>query len=312
MRCSKLFLSTFIVVFTLSAGLALAAEPPFAILGKKPAHVVLTSTPPNAQAVTKAIWMPGIDDGYVPQGLTVADSSVLVVGYQSTSTAVGSGPCRVFRLDPASGKTTGYFDMPASSKHAGGMAYLGKGILVVGDTRRLYKISMKRAFADGNTGNAMQAELKLAGALKASSLAFDGKNLFLCSYSKKAEESQGWYLPLSLFNNKDAADVGVTESAAVHTFAVPTASQGAAFDKSGQLWMTQSGSRFGTLQRLDPKTGTVAASYEMVIGIEDISFDKNGRIWAVSEAGSIRWSRWTATFPVVFAMDTAKLAPSAP
>ncbi len=313
MRLFKLFSLCIVLMGTLSASAAFAAaDPPFPILGEKPKHVIITSTPPNDQAVSKAVWMPGINDGYVPQGLTVAEGSVLIAGYQSTSTAVDGGPCRIFRIDPASGKTTGWFDMPASCKHAGGMAYVGKGILVVGDTRRLYKIHMEKAFADRNTQKAMQAELMLAGKLKASSLAYDGdKNLFLCSYSKKAEDSHGWYIPLSAFNLPNASTVGVTEAAAVLTFPVPAISQGAAFDVKGNLWMTQSGSRSGALTRLDPKTGAVRAKYDMIIGIEDISFDKNGHVWAVSEAGSIRWSRWTATFPVVFAMDVKKLVPAA-
>ena len=36
------------------------------------------SSVPNEQAITRMIWAPGLDEGYVPQGLTVADDAVLV------------------------------------------------------------------------------------------------------------------------------------------------------------------------------------------------------------------------------------------
>jgi hypothetical protein len=45
----------------------------------------------------------------------------------------------------------------------------------------------------------------------------------------------------------------------------------------------------------------------MVIGIEDLAFDDEGRVWSVSEAGSIRWQKWSRTFPLLFRIDLGKL-----
>jgi hypothetical protein len=42
----------------------------------------------------------------------------------------------------------------------------------------------------------------------------------------------------------------------------------------------------------------------MVIGIEDLGFDADGKLWAVSEAGSKRWSKWAKTYPLIFQIDT--------
>ena len=71
--------------------------------------------------------------------------------------------------------------------------------------------------------------------------------------------------------------------------------------------MTFSSSKHGELQKVDPTSGKVLAQYDMVIGIEDIGFDEDGRLWSVSEAGSLRWSKWSKIFPVVFQMDVRKL-----
>jgi streptogramin lyase len=79
------------------------------------------------------------------------------------------------------------------------------------------------------------------------------------------------------------------------------------FDASGALWLASSNSKYGALYRLDPKTGAVQAKFEMVIGIEDLGFDTEGRLWSVSEAGTRRWSKWSKTYPVIFQIDVSAL-----
>ncbi|MGZ8428356.1 MAG: hypothetical protein ACXW4G_03985 [Candidatus Deferrimicrobiaceae bacterium] len=97
------------------------------------------------------------------------------------------------------------------------------------------------------------------------------------------------------------------EDIASRSFPIAAEAQGAAFDRRGNLWMTFSSSKHEELQKVDPTSGKVLAQYDMVIGIEDIGFDEDGRLWSVSEAGSLRWSKWSKTFPVVFQMDVTKL-----
>lgn len=46
------------------------------------------------------------------------------------------------------------------------LVYVGKGVVIAGDTRRLYKIDMNKAFQDGDTDNAVLGVVKLGGALK--------------------------------------------------------------------------------------------------------------------------------------------------
>jgi len=41
----------------------------------------------------------------------------------------------------------------------------------------------------------------------------------------------------------------------------------------------------------------------MPAGIEDIEFGPDGRLWALSEAGSKRWNTWPTFFPVVFSLE---------
>ncbi|KPK87496.1 MAG: hypothetical protein AMJ94_16815 [Deltaproteobacteria bacterium SM23_61] len=282
---------------------AYAAE----VLGKKPRYLLSgPSSPPNEQAITKMIWAPGLDDGYVPQGITVAEGSVLLSAYRSTDPKVGRGPCRVFRIAPETGTCTGFFDLPSDCGHAGGLAYLGKDSLVVADTRRLYRIDMQQAFEQQSAQNALKSTVVLAGEVKGSFVDFDGTALWAGVYDKGEAKSKIYRFALTIFDEFNGTG-RLTEQRALTTLAVPTRAQGAAFDRDGNLWVTSSGSQFGMLYKLNPKTGEKLASYEMIIGIEDIGFDSAGRLWSVSEAGSQRWLQWSKTFPIVFQMDISRL-----
>ncbi|MBI4191482.1 MAG: hypothetical protein HY525_13215 [Betaproteobacteria bacterium] len=251
------------------------------------------------------IWAPGIDDGYVPQGVTWSGGALYLSGYRSTDPKIDRGPCRIFKVDPENGNTLAQFDLPEDCGHVGGLAYVGKGILIASDTRRLYRIDAAAAFAPGNSSNAVTATVGLHGEVKGSFVDFDGSAVFVGSFERDAAKAKGHFLPLSIFDTHNGKTVN--ETAAIRSIPLPPEAQGAAFDKGGNLWITASSSRFGLLYRLDSKTGHVATSYEMVIGIEDIAFDDDGRLWSVSEAGSLRWQRWSKTFPVLFGVDLSKL-----
>jgi hypothetical protein len=66
---------------------------------------------------------------------------------------------------------------------------------------------------------------------------------------------------------------------------IPDHAQGAAIGGGG-LWIARSDWSWGTLDRLDPATGTPQRRYEIAPGTEGIAFGSAGRLWAVSEAGS--------------------------
>lgn len=279
------------------------------VLGKKPNHVWGgPSTMPNDQAITKKIWAPGIDDGYVPQGIAWADGAIYLSAYRSTDPKVDKGPCRIFKVDPESGSTLGQFDLPEDCGHAGGLAYAGKGILIAADTRRLYKIDMTAAFQPESASNAIIATVGLRGELKGSFVDCDGTSVFIGSSEKDATKAKGFFLLLSVFDTHNGKTVN--ETAAIRSISLPPEAQGAAFDKAGNLWITASNSRFGLLSRLDDKTGEALLSFEMAIGIEDIGFDDEGRLWSVSEAGSLRWQKWIKTFPLLFRVALSKLQES--
>lgn len=282
---------------------AMAAE----LLGRKPSYLLLgPSSVSNEAAMTSRIWAPGLDDGYVPQGLTWAEGSVLVSGYRSTDPKVGKGPCRVFRVDATTGATTGHFDLPEECGHAGGLAYLGNDQLIASDTRRLYRVRLSQALKDNNANAALLSTVKLGDAVKGSFASWDGRHVWLGSSEK--DESKARLFAFELATLDQFAGKGtLKQDQAARSLPLGSEAQGAAFDREGRLWLSFSSSRFGEIRLVDPADGRVIATHEMPIGVEDLGFDDTGGLWSVSEAGSQRWSRWSEQFPVVFRLDVTKL-----
>jgi sugar lactone lactonase YvrE len=233
---------------------------------------------------------------------------VYVAAYRSASLNVQRGPCRVFRLDPASGAETGHVDVPAPCGHAGGVAFAADGRLYLTDTHDLFAIDLAGAFA-GTEPQIRHWPLGpgLRGALAAS----DRGAIWIGTYEEK--------LPGRLFRFDTARLGGVPPGApllaeqASAALAIPSYAQGAAFDGAGKLWVSRSDTLWGELIRLDARTGVTEATYAFAPGVEGIAFDAAGRLWAVSEAGA-KHAYIPALallgmpfYPLVFSVDPARL-----
>ena len=108
----------------------------------------------------------------------------------------------------------------------------------------------------------------------------------------------------------DGETLGASQAATVMN--IPDHAQGAAIGGGG-LWIARSDWSRGTLDRLDPATGAPQRRYETAPGTEGISFDSDGRLWAVSEAGARHiydhsfLGLFEPFFPLVFALDLSRL-----
>jgi hypothetical protein len=253
-----------------------SAEP--SLGGQRPAYLDRPlSDVPNAQAIVRRFWAPGLDEGYTPQGLAIAGGRVHMVGY-------GAVGCRLFSLSTL-GETTATLDAPAC-RHGGGLAAIDRGRLVIVDTRAMFIVE----------GGAARARIALEEPLVGSFGDFDGTDLWIGSYVRSGF-GRLWRIPLSALARSSISDADATA-----TLTIPSRAQGMAFGAGG-LWLTFSGSSFGRLARIDPKTGAEIASHDMPAGIEDIGVDSSGLIWAVSEAGAKKYLGWPTTYPLVFAID---------
>jgi hypothetical protein len=275
-------------------------------MGAGPSYLEFsTDGVPNAAALSHRIWTPGLDDGYVPQGLTNAGGYLFVSSYLPTpDLQSNTGPCRVFRIEMATGKPAGHFDIPAGScTHSGGLAHVGNGKLFLADTRQLFLIDVEKALASGTSAGASQA-VKIAGELRGSYATFDGKDTWIGTWTKDQSKARMFRLDPHLFDRYDGQTV--KEERAVEAIPVPLETQGAAFDKAGKLWVSASNGKWGKLYRLD-RSGNIEAQYRMVAGLEDLTVDASGHLWGLSESGTRKYLHWETRFPYVFQIDTGKL-----
>jgi len=273
--------------------------------GYGPARV---SAVPNETAIIRRFWVPGLDAGYNPQGLTVVAGALLVSAYRSEAYGVNRGPCRLFRLDPDSGRETGYADVPSPCGHAGGLAYPGADTLYLADTHNLFEIFLRQAFGEQAFSiRGIPLSPGLVGALAASTPGA----IWSGTYKEDGPGTLHRFSSEMLSRLDGGARLTIADASA--ELAIPSYAQGAAFDRDGKLWVARSHDRWGELDRLDPVTGAVERRYAVAGGIEGIAFDEGGLLWAVSEAGARHlYDDFLAAlvmpfFPLVFAIDPARL-----
>ncbi len=253
----------------------------------------LAQSPPNASAILSRFPLPGLDDGFVPQGLTVTGGDILLGGYLWP--LPGPQACRVYRLSPA-GETKASRDIDAPCSHAGGLAS-ASGRLFIADTKRLIELDAQKLDT--------KRVWPLAKPLVGSFLAGRDGEIWIGDYLTRGE-AKIYRIRLA---DLDKAEKTLAASAASATLPIPHKTQGAAFAPDGSLWLSQSGQTFGSITHHDGATGTLLATYPAPTGIEDIGFDAAGLLWASSETGSRRWNKAKAPFPFVYSIDTRKLRP---
>ncbi|MGE5615588.1 MAG: hypothetical protein ACM3X5_01605 [Bacillota bacterium] len=277
------------------------------IVGTKPSYV---NAPPasfaNQQAITPRVWIPGLDEGWTPQGLALAGKHALVSSYQDHDP--GKPKCRVFRIELATGAPAGSFDMPEPCAHAGGLANIGGGQIVLADTRQDWRIDLDKALASGKAEGATRGMIKLASGFGSAFTFFDGKDLWngVWVRAKDAADSKIYRLDLRVFDREGAT---VDKGVPLEILPVPLLAQGGAIDRDGNLWIAASdGPRISYLYRVDRRTGAALARYDMPPRIENIVFDADNRLWAISEAGSRKYHNGRdVDFPFIFEIDVATL-----
>ena len=279
------------------------------IRGMRPSYApTRVAAVPNEKAIVGRVWVPGLDDGYNPQGLTVVEGALLVSAYRSDDPNRNRGPCRVFRIDPESGREMGHVDVPVPCGHAGGLADPGEGLLYVADTHALFETLLRQAFS----GQALPFRGVALGPGLTGALAVSAPGaIWLGTYKEDEEGRLFRFTTAKLTRPRNGAQLTVSDASA--QLAIPSHAQGGALDRDGRLWVARSANRWGELARLDLATGAVERRYAVAAGIEGIAFDGNGLLWAVSEAGARHtWDNFFARlvmpfFPLVFAIDPQRL-----
>ena len=275
------------------------------VLGQKPSDgPPTTADAPNFKAIDRMIWVPRLDDGWDPQGLALGRDSLFVSAYQSTGAWQFRGPCRVFRLDPETGRETGHFDVPPPCGHAGGIAYAGSGKLFVADTHTLFEFDLDRVF----NGASLLRTLRLGRGLKGAFAASGNGAIWIGDYRESRPAKIFKFDVAAIEALKDGATLSADAASAF--IPIPTYGQGGALDAAGSLWVSRSNIGWGFLDQLDVSTGRLKKRFPIVAGTEGLAFDQHGRLWAVSEAGARHLPLRYPFFPLIFRLDPARLTPA--
>lgn len=278
-----------------------------AILGQSPDYgPVAISAAPNLGAIDRLIWAPRLDEGWDPQGLAVAQRSLFVSAYRGRSTWKNRGQCRVFRIDPMTGRETGHFDVPPPCGHAGGLAYAGDGKLFIADTHALFEVDLDRAFVDSAP---RLRSFRLGDGLKGA-FAVSGEQAIWIGDYEQDRPARIFKFDLAVLNALSDRAV-LSAAAASESVPIPSYAQGGAIGPSGELWITRSDLAWGALDRLDPANGRLRWRYAIPGGTEGIAFDGGGRLWCVSEAGARHLPLRYPFFPLIYRLDPARLVPAA-
>ena len=277
------------------------------MLGRRPGYGPTSiGVVPNLAAANRLIWMPSLDQGWDPQGLAVAAGGIFVSAYRSSRAWVDRGPCRVFRIDPESGRETGHFNVPLPCGHAGGLAYAGAGKLFIADTRTLFEVDLGRAFSGRDPKFRV---FPLGPGLKGAFAASGDGAIWIGDYE---EDRPAKMFKFDLAMLRSLADGTVLRAAmAVASAPIPSWAQGGAIDGQGRLWVSRSDIGWGFLDRRDPATGRLQARWPIAPGTEGIAFDGSGQLWGVSEAGARHMPWRYPFFPLIFRLDPRRLVAAA-
>ncbi len=277
------------------------------MLGRRPGYGPAGVSPvANLAAANRLIWMPGLDQGWDPQGLAVADGGIFVSAYRSSGAWTRRGPCRVFRVDPESGRESGHFDVPYPCGHAGGLAYAGAGKLFIADTHTLFEVDLGRAFSKP----APNFRVFPLGAGLKGAFAVSGDGAIWIGDYEENRPAKMFKFALAVFARLRSGEVlGAGEASAA--VPLPSWAQGGAIDGQGRLWVSRSDIGWGFLDRLDPATGRLQERYPIAAGTEGIAFDRSEQLWGVSEAGARHMPWRYPFFPVIFRLDPGRLRPVA-
>jgi hypothetical protein len=258
---------------------------------------------PGMDAIVSRFVVPGLDEGFVPQGLCLAGDSVVLAGYQSDNPLVSIGPCRLYVLAPVTGEVVRRVALPASCIHAGGLAYDGERFLYVSDTRHVFVVDLPRTLE--SPAAAVVAEVPLTDGVRGSFVALHDDALLVGRYAGRDSER-----PLYVFSAAAVRGMhgrSLRPADASRSLIVPPHTQGATFAADGSLWLSRGNLKYGRLSRIDPQSGALLAEYHLPAGLEGIAVTAHGGLWAVSELGARRFRGTARPFPFVFLVDLGRL-----
>ncbi len=262
---------------------------------------------PNSGAVCRAIWVPTLDEGFVPQGLAVrTNGTALVSGYDARWAGLkgygdNDGPCRIVAVDLTSGARIGTADFRVRKaghprcEHGGGLHIDATGDIWLATTRYLYRIDSGALFSGKGADQTVTGWVKLQGGIDGSFLTEGSPvHLWIGTFGKGRPSSlfKFSYAQLRAKTTPRGRTGGLSRADAMGALEVGSNAQGAAFI-DGRLHVSSSNSTCGVVSK-----GPLSRR-GFGPGSEEIDRAAKGHAWVVHEAGSYHFKKPEAFFPVI-------------
>lgn len=287
------------------------------VLGARPAYSRIPRNPlralgtQNHRALRDAIWAPGTQDYFTPQGFTIVPAgrvwptrTFLISGYANSDPQANNGRCKVYAVNEATGGVRGVYTLPSSPcRHAGGIEYTAGDRVWLADTNWLMLLNLRSMFS---SGQAVRKAISLTGLN--GSFVFDepagqpgcpgdGGCLWIGHYREGGDTTLYRYSESMLLAPQRIALNGSTNPS--RHFDAPHGGQGGDW-LGGAILLSTSTSTCGSLFKISAGNGAVFWQTGFSPGSEEIALDGAGVLWNVSEAGARRfYDRRPTFFPLI-------------
>lgn len=251
---------------------------------------------PADRAVCRALWLPGADAWFVPQGVALQGRTAWVSGYRWRE-GYGKRYCRVMRVDLRDGRLLAderrlEWERPDGSvarcRHGGGLALTGHGLWVA-TAQRLWLLDPTRIGRQRPVVRVWHVAGPVSGGLLVTGRA---GQLGLDDFRKHGSGPLHWFDTDDLVapgvrtvagRARPGEEVAPTVVSALRVSRVPVYAQGGAVEPRGDRrppYLVSSLSTCGVLHAPGGREVGLAP------GAEGIAFDRDGGLWAVLESGT--------------------------
>jgi hypothetical protein len=274
------------------------------VIGHRPPYGAVQLAPfANDHAMCAGRWVPGANEWLVPQGMTIADGTAYVAGFDGTQ--VGRHRlCTMQSVDLKTGElirsrypVRGRVGprQPTECRHGGGVVADEHGVWLA-ETQRLWLLDPDTLEVE--RGWALAEPVR-------GSFAVWGKDGELGLGRFRAENpARLWWFDVDAMLASSAYELG--EGDAVDAVRIPPDTQGAIWAELGGvgpgLWLARSNTTCGVL------VGPDGRSRSFVPGAEGMALTGPDRLWVVSESGSrLYQEKGRPMTPMLTRFDTSRI-----
>jgi hypothetical protein len=249
---------------------------------------------PADRAVCRALWLPGADQWFVPQGVALQGRTAWVSGYRWRP-GYGKRYCRVMRVGLRDGRLLAderrlEWERPDGSvarcRHGGGLALTEHGLWVA-TAQRLWLLDPARVGRQHPVVRVWHVAEPVSGGLLVTG---DDGRLGLGDFRKHGSGPLHWYATDDLVvpgvrtvGGRAREEVDPTVASALRVSRVPIYAQGGAVEPRGERRAPYLVSSLSTCGILHAPSGREVG---LAPGAEGIALDRDGGLWAVLESGT--------------------------